>query len=201
MYIDYSKLWKLLIDKDMSKSDLWELTGISSRVLAKLTKNETVTTDTIARICTALDCDVSDIMECVSEERLSVYACYKKHANCVEETEQYKTFCFEAKGEHFRIFVSKQVANKHTHIHCAENGGVYWEQFYPVSTFSRNSVKTLLVKPPRIKDEIVIVLIKGKPSFMTGLDENGFASARGGGKSPTDVFVMSEAAFKLFEVK
>ena len=201
MYIDYSKLWKLLIDKDMSKSDLLELTGISSRVLAKLTKNETVTTDTIARICTALDCDVSEIMECVSEERLSIYACYKKHASCVEESEQYKIFCFEAKGEHFRIFVSAQVANKHTHIHCEEKGGVYWEQFYPVSTFSRNSVKNLLVKPPRTKDETVIVLIKGKPSFITGLDENGFASARGGRKSQSDVFVMSEAAFKLFELK
>ena len=78
MYIDYSNLWKLLIDKDMSKTDLIALTGISSRVLAKLSKNETVTTDTIARICTALDCNVSDIMECVSESSLSVYAAYKK---------------------------------------------------------------------------------------------------------------------------
>ena len=62
MYIDYSNLWKLLIDKGMTKSDLIELTGISSRVLAKLSKNETVTTDTIARICTALNCDVGDIV-------------------------------------------------------------------------------------------------------------------------------------------
>ena len=78
MYIDYSKLWKLLIDKNMSKTDLIDITGISSRVLAKLSKNETITTDTIARICSALHCDVSDIMECVSEDRLSAYAAYKK---------------------------------------------------------------------------------------------------------------------------
>ena len=45
MYIDYSKLWKLLIDKGMSKTDLLNLTGISSRVLAKLSKNQTVTTE------------------------------------------------------------------------------------------------------------------------------------------------------------
>ena len=83
MYIDYSKLWKLLIDKGMSKTDLLELTGISSRVLAKLSKNETVTTDTIARICTALRCDVGDIMECVSEERLSIYGHYKKYGKCI----------------------------------------------------------------------------------------------------------------------
>ena len=54
MYIAYSKLWKLLIDKGISKTDLMELTGMSSRVLAKLSKNETVTTDTVARICSAL---------------------------------------------------------------------------------------------------------------------------------------------------
>ena len=62
MYINYSKLWKLLIDKNMSKTELMEITGISSRVLAKLSKNETVTTDTIVRICSALNCDVCDIM-------------------------------------------------------------------------------------------------------------------------------------------
>ena len=63
MYMDYSKLWKLLVDKSMSKTDLMEITGISSRVLAKLSKNETVTTDTIARICFALNCDVGDILK------------------------------------------------------------------------------------------------------------------------------------------
>ena len=94
MYIDYSKLWKLLIDKSMSKTDLMEITGISSRVLAKLSKNETVTTDTIARICSALNCDVGDIMECADEERLSVYAAYKRYGKCVAENELFKTVQF-----------------------------------------------------------------------------------------------------------
>ena len=49
-----------------------EITGISSRVLAKLSRNETVTTDTIARICNALKCDVGDVMECVDNEKLSL---------------------------------------------------------------------------------------------------------------------------------
>ena len=50
MYIDYSNLWKLMAEKGLSKSDLMELTGLSSRIIAKIAKNETVTTDTIARI-------------------------------------------------------------------------------------------------------------------------------------------------------
>ena len=52
-----------MAEKGLSKSDLMELTGLSSRIIAKLAKNETVTTDTIARICTALSCDVADIMQ------------------------------------------------------------------------------------------------------------------------------------------
>ena len=63
MYIHYSKLWGLLAEKELSKSDLMELTGLSSRVIAKLSKNQTVTTDTLAKICTALSCNVGDIMD------------------------------------------------------------------------------------------------------------------------------------------
>lgn len=59
----YKKLWKLLIDKDMKKKDLRAATGISSASMAKLGKNENVTTDVLVRICNALNCDLSDIME------------------------------------------------------------------------------------------------------------------------------------------
>ena len=62
MYINYANLWKLLAEKELTKSDLMTLTGLSSRVIAKLAKNETVTTDTVAKICTALSCDVGEIM-------------------------------------------------------------------------------------------------------------------------------------------
>ena len=54
MRMDYSKLWTLLASKSMTKKDLIEMSGISSRVVAKLTKSETVTTDTILRICETL---------------------------------------------------------------------------------------------------------------------------------------------------
>jgi len=63
MAISYKKLWKLLIDKDMKKKDLQRLAGISSASITKLGKNENVNTEILQKICTALGCDISDIME------------------------------------------------------------------------------------------------------------------------------------------
>ena len=64
MAVSYKKLWKLLIDRDMKKKDLCEAAG-----MAKLGKNENVTTDVLVKICTALKCDISDIMEIIEIER------------------------------------------------------------------------------------------------------------------------------------
>ena len=63
MKMSYNKLWKLLIDKGMKKSDLRKNAGISSSSLAKLTKGENVTTEVLGKICNELNCDVADIME------------------------------------------------------------------------------------------------------------------------------------------
>ena len=68
MAVSYRKLWKLLIDKDMKKNDLRLSSGISTNALAKLGKNERVTTDVIDKICCALNCDVGDVMEIVEGE-------------------------------------------------------------------------------------------------------------------------------------
>ena len=65
MAASYKKLWKLLIDRDMKKKDLRALTGLSSSTIAKMTKNETVSTDVLVKICGVLGCDVGDIMEVV----------------------------------------------------------------------------------------------------------------------------------------
>lgn len=67
MKISYKKLWKLLIDKDMKKKDLAEQADISSASIAKLGRNENVNTDILLKICVALQCDVSDIMEVVKD--------------------------------------------------------------------------------------------------------------------------------------
>ena len=63
MKMSYQKLWKLLIDKDMKKTDLRKAAGISSSSLAKLGKDENVTTDVLLRICKALDSELDDIVE------------------------------------------------------------------------------------------------------------------------------------------
>ena len=202
MYIDYSKLWKLLIDKSLSKSDLMQLTGISSRVLAKLSKNETVTTDTVARICAALHCNVGDIMECVEEQQLSLYALYRKHCKDAERGEMYDTVRFTVNDRAYVVYATKKAATKYVHIHC-KGGTVYWERFYPNTgpVASPISEITAWIRPECKKDETAIVLIKGKPGIITGLDEDIFVSAHGQKKKPSDVFVMSEAAFKIFEIE
>ena len=200
MYIDYSNLWKLLIDKGMTKSDLIELTGISSRVLAKLSKNEIVTTDTIARICTALNCNVGDIMECVSEDRMSVYACYRKNGKVEEESETFKVVSFTLNGQKYTVYESRKSANGGITVRCGKEGTVLWEESNHVGHLRLTPITSMLVKPVRKKDEIVIVLIKGKPNCICGLDENGFVSSRGALKNKTDIYVMSEAAFKAFEL-
>ncbi len=63
MAVSYKKLWKILIDRDMKKKDLCVAAGISHASMAKLGKNKNVTTDVLVKICTALQCDIGDIME------------------------------------------------------------------------------------------------------------------------------------------
>jgi len=69
--MSYNRLWKLLIDKNMKKSDLRKVAGVSSSSLAKLGKGENVNTDVILKICVALDCRVEDIMEIINDEELN----------------------------------------------------------------------------------------------------------------------------------
>ena len=63
MAVSYKKLWKLLIDKDIKRKDLCAKAGISPATITKMGKNGHVTTEVLLKICTALDCDISDIIE------------------------------------------------------------------------------------------------------------------------------------------
>lgn len=63
MAVSYNRLWKLLIDKGMTKTEMRKAAGISTNVLAKMGKNETVSMDTLAKIVTALQCRIDDIVE------------------------------------------------------------------------------------------------------------------------------------------
>lgn len=67
MRISYNKLWKLLIDKNMNKKDLKEVSGISSASVAKLGKCENITTDVLLKICVALNVHLEDIMETIHD--------------------------------------------------------------------------------------------------------------------------------------
>jgi DNA-binding Xre family transcriptional regulator len=66
--IRYKKLWHLLLDKDLKKKDLVTLAGVSTYTISKLNRGDNVTTDVLQRICRALECDISDIMELVPDK-------------------------------------------------------------------------------------------------------------------------------------
>ena len=68
MKASYKKLWKLLIDRDMKKSDLAEQANVSVATLTKLAKCENVNVDILIRICVALECEIEDIMELVRKD-------------------------------------------------------------------------------------------------------------------------------------
>ena len=66
--ISYNKLWHILLDKQMSKDDLRKTAGISTTSLMKLKKGQNITTDVLLKICNALDCKITDIMEQVDND-------------------------------------------------------------------------------------------------------------------------------------
>ena len=65
--ISYNKLWKLLIDKGMNKTQLKDAAGLSSSTISKMGKNEQVSIDSMLKICKTLNCDIGDIVEVRNE--------------------------------------------------------------------------------------------------------------------------------------
>ena len=68
MAVSYNKLWKLLIDKKMKKTEMQRLAGISGNVLSRMGKDEYVSMESIEKICTLLQCDIGDVMEIIPSE-------------------------------------------------------------------------------------------------------------------------------------
>ena len=68
MSISYKPLWRILFEKDLQKGDLKDIAGITWPTIAKLSKNEYVAMDVLVRLCKALNCQISDIVEVVLEE-------------------------------------------------------------------------------------------------------------------------------------
>ena len=67
MKASYKKLWKLLVDKDMSKVDLHKASGLSSSTMTKLRKGEDVSMEALRKICTVLNCNIGDIVEFIPD--------------------------------------------------------------------------------------------------------------------------------------
>lgn len=73
MRVSYKKLWKLLIDKDMTKGQMRQKSGITTNSLAKLGKDENVSTEVLCKICKILDCNIEDIIEIILDEEEYVH--------------------------------------------------------------------------------------------------------------------------------
>ncbi len=69
MAVNYNKLWKMMIDKNMNKTELTHLAGISTNAMAKLGKNEDVRVNILEKLCTSLDCKLDDIVEFVPDSK------------------------------------------------------------------------------------------------------------------------------------
>lgn len=68
MGISYKRLWKLLIDKDMTKMDLRQATGVSTATIARMSKSESVSLEVLMKICKVLGCNVGDIVDVVNND-------------------------------------------------------------------------------------------------------------------------------------
>ena len=68
MPVSYDKLWKMLIDKKMNRTDLKDAAGISFNVLAKMGRNEFISMDSLAKICCALNCNIGDIVDIIADK-------------------------------------------------------------------------------------------------------------------------------------
>ncbi len=70
MAVSYNKLWKLLIDKKMRKTDLMEAAGIGTTTLSKLGKDQYVSMEVLVKICKVLDCNIGDIVDYIDKEEV-----------------------------------------------------------------------------------------------------------------------------------
>lgn len=201
MYLDYQRLWQLLAAKGLNKTDLVNLTGLSSRTVAKLTKNESVTTDTLTAICAALSCDLTDIAElCGERAPRTIYEAYLQQPKGEEGPPHLHTVRFSHDGLAFTVYTLKKRAGRHTFIRCHPSGSVVAEQLYPLGISPASEV-TSIFQPYQIEPgRVNILVIPGNPGVISGLDEGVVCSARRGLTGP-GLYVMTASALKLFASK
>ncbi|MBR7116111.1 MAG: hypothetical protein IKC87_00160 [Clostridia bacterium] len=94
-----------------------------------------------------------------------------------EELDNFTFYKLTVKNNNVNFYVSKKRATKATLVHCTESGDVIWEQLYPFGGMSRpSSEKKYALKPQRDKNAITVVIIRGTPGNITGLDDGIFRS-------------------------
>lgn len=94
-----------------------------------------------------------------------------------KELDYFTFYKLTIKNSNIKLYVSKKRAAKRAHIHCTESGDIMWEQFYPFGGMSRPArEKKYVLKPQCDKNAITIVIIRGTPGNITGLDNGTFKS-------------------------
>ena len=121
----------------------------------------------------------------------------KKFRTLVKNSEKtsldfFNLYQFQHKEQNVNLYISHKRAKKSTHIHCTESGDIIWEQFYPFGGMSRPArEKKYALKPICDKNSITVVIIRGTPGNMTGLDNAIFESHLAAPEKNT-VYLMTE---------
>lgn len=202
MFVSFDKLWALLREREIKKCDFAEAVGISSRTLAKLSKNESVTTDTLLRICETLHCRIEDIVSLEEKTVLhSVYEAYQKTATQIAENDLTKTYSFSFGKKRIEMLVTKKTANHYSLIACREDA-IVWTQLQSTwrlqgIPFGSGEEMSFGKVKPATDGTYRFFVISGKPGEISGLDEGIYRSACHPGGNEY-LHVMSMAAFKCF---
>ena len=201
MHISYEKLWKLLIERGLQKTDLLSLCGISSRTLSKLSKNQNVNTDTLLAVCGTLNCELNDIMEiCRESAPRSLYDAFCA-CKAVSSDIYTDTYEFEFGGRRVIVKKTRERAGKTTFIRCSENSLV-WTDVVPLGMMHAQNAEHVICNASFWREgALCIVVISGRNMGFRNLDDGIFISWN---RTPPDgkhIYLMSEPRFKLFEAK
>ena len=107
---------------------------------------------------------------------------------------------FQYNEQNVNLYISRKRATRATHIHCAESGDIIWEQFYPFGGMSRPArEKKYALKPICDKNAITVVIIRGTPGNITGLDNGIFVSHLTSNPRNTVCLIEERHAIDFFE--
>ena len=106
--------------------------------------------------------------------------------------DSFDLYQFEYKKQNVNLYVSHKRARKSTHIHCTESGDIVWEQFYPFGGMSRPSrEKKYILKPECDKNAVTVIVIRGNPGNIIGL-ENGIFNSHLSEPKKNNIYLMTE---------